>query len=342
MREICIHVPPDKLEARFVDVRWNQSGSPVEVPICDPLQIDAAQFGENKPIDPTAIRDLFTANYDSPDFPARGRDLLAELGVGPTWWKIFQQSPGELRSYLCVEHPLLRELPWELLTYNVNPLISTSPWMRAQAWPLSQAASNPAWPIRVFLIDGSDPKDTAISAENEIWGIRSALRSAEHSFDLEVLRTGIDPNFDVGRLEDLMTRMENGVRKWPGGPHILHFIGHSVAGAAPALRLFVPDPGGGPGTYKEWTRAQIAYLTPRLSELRLVYLNACRSNDTATDPMASMSASEVFLGVAKAAIAMQANVRGQAAALCAEKFYSALASGLDPDVALLAARGALF
>jgi hypothetical protein len=342
MREICIHIPPNKLEARLVDIRWNQnqSGPPVEVPICPSLPIDAAQFAQNKPLDPAAIRGLFTANHESPDFPARGRDLLAELGAGPAWWEVFQQT-GELRSYLCVEHPLLRELPWELLTYNVNPLFSSSPWTRVQGWPLTHAPSNPVWPIRVFVIDGTDPEDKALTADSEIWGIRCALRAAEHSFDLEVLRTGIDPNFDVARLEDLMTRMEDGVRKWPGGPHILHFIGHSVAGAAPALRLFVPDQANPPGTNKVWTRTQIAHLMPRLSELRLVYLNACRSNVTGTDPMAPMSASEAFLVGAKAAIAMQADVRGPAAALCAEKFYSALASGDDPDVALLKARGAL-
>jgi hypothetical protein len=216
MREICIHIPPNKLEARLVDIRWNQnqSGPPVEVPICPSLPIDAAQFAQNKPLDPAAIRGLFTANHESPDFPARGRDLLAELGAGPAWWEVFQQT-GELRSYLCVEHPLLRELPWELLTYNVNPLFSSSPWTRVQGWPLTHAPSNPVWPIRVFVIDGTDPEDKALTADSEIWGIRCALRAAEHSFDLEVLRTGIDPNFDVARLEDLMTRMEDGVRKWP-------------------------------------------------------------------------------------------------------------------------------
>jgi hypothetical protein len=342
MLEICIHIPANQLEARILRIDRDQNGVPTETPIGAPLPIDAALFAPGGALDPAAIRDLFTANHDSPDFPARGRDLMAAIGAGPVWSQLRsqtrQQSGGELKTYLHVEHPLLRDLPWELLTHGLNPLFSSSPCIRVQGWPLLPVPSDPIWPIRVFVIDGTMPSDRSIGADTELWGIRKGLRIAEHSFDLEILRTGIDPDFKVVQLEDLMTRKEDGVKRWPDGPHILHFIGHSVAGAAPALKLFVPDKGGGPGDYIDWTRAQIAILMGRLPALRLVYLNACRSNEAAIDPMAPMSAADVFLNAANAAIAMQADVRGEPAALCAGKFYCSLACGKDPDVALQEAR----
>jgi hypothetical protein len=342
MVETCIHIPANQSETRLFRIERDANGTITEVPLGAPIAFDAAKFSQGGPLDPATIRALLTANQDSPEFPTSGLQLLAALGIGKAWWDLQQQYGKQLRTYLRVEAPSLIDIPWELLTHDLNPLFSTAPCMRVRAWPLDKPAVNdPIWPLRVFVIDGSDPQDQDednIAAEKELWSIRNALRNAEHSFDLEILRTGIDPNFEVRRLEDLMIRKEiDGKQVWPGGPHILHFIGHSIPGE---LKLFVPDPAGG-GSYRSWTRFQIAQLIKKLPSLQLVYLNACRTNDPLENPMAPRSAADVFLDVAHATIAMQADVRGEAAALCAGEFYRGLACGEDPDQALLNARSEL-
>jgi hypothetical protein len=110
------------------------------------------------------------------------------------------------------------------------PIVTATPLIRVPVRHPPSDAFKPVWPVRVFVINGSDPDDTGIQAEQEIWNIRQALRKAEHSFDLEVYDVAAaDANFAPDMLVDAMKQ------RWPRGPHIVHFIGHSIAGLKPAL-----------------------------------------------------------------------------------------------------------
>jgi hypothetical protein len=342
MIEICIHVPQGRLEATVYRIDRREGGEDGLVAIHGPEAIQAAQFDRGATLDPDAIRSLLAQNVNSGDFSRKGRALLGALGAGGKWLEQRRLANGDLRTYLRIEHPMLKDLPWELLTHDLTSLFSSSSCLRTTEQLPPQDDSEPVWPIRLFVINAADPSVAGLEAAGEVWKIRGAVHAAEHSFDLEVLNTAADAPLDIDRLEHALTRMENGVSKWPGGPHILHFIGHSVADPDPILQLFTPEHGG---TYIDWTRVQIAALMERLPSLRLVYLNACRSQDHARDPAAPMSTADAFLGGAAggaaAVIAMQTAVRGEAAATCAGAFYFALAEGQDVDSALMVARGKL-
>lgn len=334
MHEICIYVPANKWEVSVLRVDRDAAGVPVDTLVAGPLPIDPASFAAGAALDPMAVRRVFIAGNDSPQFAKFGRELMAALGIADSLWASIRAIKDDLRVYLRIEHPALSQFPWEVLTHQVYPLFTKSACLRVKHWPLPATAANPVWPIRVFVINAVDPEDTELGAEEEVWKIRKALRAADHSIDLEILNTGNDRNFTAGNLKNLLTKVEKGVSTWPGGPHILHFIGHGVADPEPMLKLYVPSADG----YVPFSRAQIAQLMDSLPELRLVYLNACRSNNGASDPLAMSSIAEVFLDSASAVVAMQADIRGKHAAACAGHFYDALTLGEDPAASIKAVR----
>ncbi|MGA2535952.1 MAG: CHAT domain-containing protein [Terracidiphilus sp.] len=334
MQEICIYVPANKWEVSVLRVDRDAAGVPADTLVAGPLPIDPALFAAGAALDPATVRGVFTAGKDSPQFAKFGRELMAALGIADSLWASIRAIKDDLRVYLRIEHPALSQFPWEVLTHQVYPLFIKSACLHVKHWPLPATAVNPVWPIRVFVINAVDPADTDLGAEEEVWKIRRALRAADHSIDLEILNTGNDQNFTAGNLKNLLTKVEKGVSTWPGGPHILHFIGHGVVDPEPMLKLYVQSI----DAYVPFSRFQIAELMNSLPELRLVYLNACRSNNGASDPLAMTSISEVFLDSASAVVAMQADIRGKHAAACAGHFYDALSLGEDPAASIKAAR----
>jgi len=334
--EICLHMPASGLEVALY--RLNPAGTekqfePIAGP--EPLPPLLAPAG---PLDPAAIRTLLETERSSPTYPQIGQILFAAVNrgaVGQRWQELRQQCP-DLTTYLWVEHPDLARLPWETVAENVSLLAIEGPLLRwKQALGKEDNSPPLAWPLRVFILNGANPADLGIGAEQEIWRIRKALREAEHSVDLEVLEVASDPAFDLNKLA-------RALKVWENGPHILHIIGHSAAGDDPAIKLFVPAASSNQqGRYLDWTLTHIALQVRNMPDLRLVYLNACRTNVAGKNPLTPLSIAEVFLRRAAAVIAMQADVSGAAAVECAGEFYARLAAGSPPEAALRDARQAL-
>ena len=240
--------------------------------LAGPATLDPAHFQKSTELDPQAIRNLILETR-GPDagFQRFGQALLDVLQIPPidqVWKKAREKYGTRLHTYFAVEHELLRDLPWELLSDALQPLFPAAPCVRSHTLQLTIRKDPSPWPVRVFVIVAADPSDEGIQAEREVWNIRQALRCAEHSFDLEIFDVTAHPVFTLNALQAAMTQW------WPRGPHILHFIGHSVADPAPMLKLYNKRV----KQYFDWTLAQIGVFLSNLPDLRLVYLNACRSN----------------------------------------------------------------
>jgi len=141
MREICLHIPANACEAHLFELSRDAAGAAVETPLCDPHPIDATLFQAGAALDPRSMAGLFAANLESPEFFARGVQLLDALGMGAILFDFLTQNANDVRVYVRVEHPLLRDISWELLSQGVNPLFSIAPWTRVLRWPLPPAAN---------------------------------------------------------------------------------------------------------------------------------------------------------------------------------------------------------
>jgi len=323
--EICLDLSGQQGLALRKIVREGDAARSEDV--APPAPLDAAKLA--------AERRLSAFGQSDRELVASGRRLFATLSrdaLARAWRNLRDDHAGRLRTYICTG--AFDHLPWETMTDDVTSLLTEAPVMRCPAPVPQRDHIGPTWPIRIFVVNARNPGTDDISAEEEVWRIRRALRNAEHSFDLEVYDVVNDPGFAPDRLIEAM-------RKWPGGPHILHFIGHSSNGPDPMLRYCVFNEDGDDVSYGAWTRVQIAGMLNELPQLRLVYVNACRSHSGGVDPAAPSSIAQTFLRRAAAVIAMQADVSGEAAAVCAGTFYTRLAEGAAVDFALLGARQAL-
>jgi hypothetical protein len=189
--------------------------------------------------------------------------------------------------------------------------------------------------IRVLLINGADPNDGNIQADKEATVIESILAEHEHAFDVESVRTSDrKASWDIPKLEQKIRIF---------APHVLHFIGHSEAASSGNPAAVVVHNGN---TYLRWQTPQIAAFLLGILSLRLSYLNACRTQmrtplDAEKSALSPNSLGEVFLQRSLAVIAMQFDVRGSAAALCAETFYRHLTEGFSIDQAICVSRRTL-
>jgi hypothetical protein len=326
LTEICLEITGDPLEVRLYKI--DRSGDQ-----------SRAILVKDAPLVPAAPLDhggsLGAYDRDDAKLVTSGRTLLGMLSpgeVGSEWQTLREQYRGDLCTYLCVQPSDLAKLPWELLTDGLLPFAVAGPIIQTPNCLPPSDYFKPVWPVRVFVINASDPDDTGIKAEQEIWNIRQALRKAEHSFDLEVYDVAAaDATFNPGMLVDAIKQ------RWPTGPHIIHFIGHSVAEPKPALQYYV----SAAQEYRDWSLAMIANAMNQLPDLRLVYVNACRSQQGGPDPAAPWSVASALLKSAVAVIAMQSDISGEAAVACARGFYDALAGGQPVGRALVTARQAL-
>jgi hypothetical protein len=284
---------------------------------------------DDTPLGPTRIREfLLTTATQSDTFTAIGAwlfELLTGNPAGQRWWTLFR-DPEPCRTVLDIEPPELRSLPWELLydrTSEVRPFASyTNPIARG---PVDfHAGPAPAWPVRVLIVLAADPADATLEAADELRTIQQTLPEFDGRLDIEVLdRPDRAQLFDT--LEDAR-------------PGIVHFVGHGgIHQDQPVLEFQTRDG-------QRW-RLKTEDIANHFQEWRpqLVVLNACRSAAGGVDPaiatgIDSFEAAFIERGV-PAVLAMQGDIRGDAARTLSERFYQALADGRSVDAAVAQARG---
>ncbi|MFE9747263.1 CHAT domain-containing protein [Saccharothrix saharensis] len=243
-------------------------------------------------------------------------------------WREAAADP--LRTYLLVEPPELRSVPWELMKYPKGRTLFTSPdrpFVRVDRFPHLDGPkdeSDPLLPIRIMVVEGE--RDSAIGTATEVRAIKQALSATNGRIEAEYLKAPTKQ-----RLIDAYRRLR---------PHVFHFVGHNTHDVNVdqlALRL------------RDNSRDLDEMITPGVLRLlqpapRVAVLNACR---TATaDEFRALAecffTDEPGADSAAAVIGMQGNVRGSAAARFGGAFYRALAKGMVIDAAVTVARAEVY
>jgi hypothetical protein len=296
-----------------------------------PLQgVDAGQPDRDTVTD---VQQVMLAAGDSDFTPDQvGRylwRLLTETGVG-RWWEKAEEATadGDVRTVLDVRSRDLRQLPWELLTRELDgwrPFQSHSkPWSRAGG--PGEDADDLLVPVRMLVVVG-DPQDQDLQVDDELDAIVGALRDFPGRWHVDVL---VKPSFAVLRdvLEDLR-------------PHVLHVIAHgSVASGAAILVIPVDEQ-----NVWELTTADVANLLPSPAP-RLAVLNACRTAGAAgagNGQAAAWTFTEAFLRRGcGAVVTMQGNIPSAAAVPFSAAFYREVAAGSCIDAAAARGRAAAY
>ena len=270
----------------------------------------------------TAVQSFVTENEESTQFDAIGgflSDLLLRDEVAERWDALRQQYSGELHTLLDIQPRELRAVPWELIFRDDRRLfLGEEAGNFARVQGLRHDAAQELVPLRLLVVEGKQDDDE-LGTATEIRGIKSALPDFHGRIDAEFLR---EPSKD--ELLQAFKRVR---------PHIFHFMGHGVLDAAKEPALLV----GGWSLTSRFVRESLRPMP------RVVVLNACRSGEAAR--AGSLTAKEVraltdtFLASgAAAAIGMQGDVRGRAAALFGAGLYRALGSNPLLDRAVAQAR----
>lgn len=268
----------------------------------------------------TAVQSFVTQNEASTHFGAIGgflSNLLFRDEVAERWDALRQQYSGELHTLLDIQPRELRTVPWELIVRDDRRLFVDEEAAFARIQDLRHDDAQELVPLRLLVVEGRQDDDV-LGTATEIRGIKSALPAFRGRIDAEFLR---EPS-----KEELLEAFKR-VR-----PHIFHFMGHGVMAAnEPALLV------GAWSLTSGFVRESLRPMP------RVVVLNACRSGEEAR--VASLTAKEVraltdtFLASGSAAaIGMQGDVRGRAAALFGAGLYGALGSNLLLDRAVAHAR----
>lgn len=133
---------------------------------------------------------------DRPEVPqAVGEHLYRLLAQGEVkdWWDDVAARPA--RFGLQVVDGDLAQLPWELLRRNAGYLFTdeTRPWFRLDAeaevdGTPAEIAWNPDRPLRILIVVGSEEKDAAIRAEDEVREIVEAIAASRLPIEWHVER----------------------------------------------------------------------------------------------------------------------------------------------------------
>jgi hypothetical protein len=264
-----------------------------------------------------AVRQFVEANPESAEFEAIGEHLAGLLFQDDLagMWDQLQDEHLPLRTFLQIEPPELRLLPWELMNRERQLFINPSSVL-ARVTELVEDRRQDLGPIRLLVVEGE--RDDDLGTRTEVRAIKYALPGFGGRIEAEFLTEPSAPY-----LETRYTRFR---------PHILHFIGHGGRqDNEPALKL-IDD-----GTVWWLTRQYIQNLMRPAP--RLAILNACRSGDV--DGVRALT--DVFLGTKSAAVVgIQGNIRGAAAARFGGEFYRALSRGELVDQAVTTARTAVY
>jgi CHAT domain len=275
---------------------------------------------------------LLGESGDATGFEAIGtylHGLLDDGDVGAQWRAIdAPQTQGGVaagvRLLLDVRAEQLASLPWELMCRGPRRFATdvTSPLVRvSENFSASSALRPIRGPLRVLVVVGSEAHDPVVDAEQEVRRLRNAFRRMCGLVDVQFLHQPL--------------REEVGERYAELKPHIFHFIGHGrVQDGRGELILHHA------GQNERWTLddmdSDLAGWMPRLA-----ILNACRTTSV-EEQEGAWRVADVFVarGV-PAVIAMQADIRGDAAARFTGGLYAALAEGKPLDVAVTHGRNAI-
>jgi hypothetical protein len=256
-------------------------------------------------------------------------ELLDVTGIAAEWRKLRDEAEGRgesVRTYLDLP-PVLQELPWELLAWQVDAGLRAYPFMIVRH-PLLRVAppvAGEAWQgttVRILLVSGQDVLDGANRAYDELRLIRKIFQYANKSVLVDLCEAPQD--FE---LEDRITFWK---------PHILHFIGHGndPTGTGFALQFFNQN-----GQW-EWSTERIWRFFDNLRvKPRLVVLNSCHSSRREVNA-APASVAILRAGV-PAVIGALAALQIEYAKSFSMSFYAALAEGNDLDTATMMARNKL-
>ncbi len=274
-----------------------------------------------------------------------GHPTLAQAG-GRLFQALFQddvrelwaQAEGErhrpdgpdLRLRLVLNAPGAAALPWELLydPRRRHPLAADARYAFVRTENLAVYVERPrdlsiTWPLTLLVAAPEDPHGI-IRAGQEVETIQGWLgHLPQERYRLEIL-TG---RFDVHELRRRMEELQ---------PHILHLMAH---GAPDGLLLWQEDQ----PTF--FSSVQIQALIRPIESLRLVFLNACLAGQPdRSRPFSSLAQHLLQTGL-PGLVAMQFEIREDAALRFAAFAYEALVQGRCPghvDVAVSEARNYLF
>jgi hypothetical protein len=267
--------------------------------------------------------------------------LLFAGAVGDAWQRLVDEYPGtqgaegrRLLLDVCAE--ALARLPWELIRRPrdmplfldpSNPCARVSPsFPRAEP----DLACTPIRRVLVLLGVALDEKasreDKKVEAKLELDQLHEAFLSESFSKAYGLADVEVLDRPELATIRDTFATFQ---------PQVFHFIGHGSS-RNESGELIIGKREGMRG-YR-WTTQAISGAL-RAWRPRVAIINACRSQNPAQAQQGSWEVSEVFLKMGvPAVLAMQGDIRGDAAARLTRPLYEQLVSGVPIDVALAAAR----
>ena len=298
-------------------------------------------FTADEPADASATR---TPGPVRSSLPPAEKDLaqlgyrLQQLAFPPAVYNRLltaQSKLGEndsLRIRLRLDPPELAVLPWELLTDAApGPGVITDFWGLNQKMSLVRfpaVAKTPApvaspTPLRILLAVAGPSDQRALQTADEIARVRAALAPLGSHIELVEL--------DHVMAVDLLPRLRETF-------HILHFIGHGTFDQASSTgQLILEDENHKSDPLDARSLGQLL----NGSTIRLVFLNACETAQTASRTDAYGVADVLVKAGVPAVVAMQTAVRDDYAILFAQQFYRGVTQGLMLDDCVVNGRWAV-
>lgn len=265
-----------------------------------------------------------------------GGQLFDALFAG-TLLEVYDQnvvSGRRTRFRLIIDAPELVSVPWELLYDRQHRrfLALDGPFVRGIS---STAATRPlavAPPLRILVV-GAQPRGVPqLSGASETGDLRRALSRAERAGRVAVRELA---HATIESVQQSLRAASD--PQLPRPFHVLHFIGHGERDLATGgIALLFEDADGN-------VDAVFADVLARVIEpydLRLVFLNACRSAalDASALELAEGFAPSLLASGVPAVIGMQLSVDDSVARDFARRVYGAIADNQEVDVALADAR----
>ncbi len=235
---------------------------------------------------------------------------------------------------------VLLTLPWELLHHGRGYFFQgAAPVQVRRSLPNRErlGAVTVEAPLRILLVSPRPEDEAAGYIDHRVSALPlvEALESLGGLVEMKVLSPPTFPAFE----QELTAGMASGTPY-----HIVHFDGHGVFGKETGLGgLCFEDPRDSQKLEKR--RSRIIY-TPDLAavlhhhRIPLVFLEACQTAQTTTNPTASVAAALLERGVASV-VAMSHSVLVETAKRFVKSFYGELVRGAGVGAAMLAGQRAL-
>ncbi len=252
----------------------------------------------------------------------------------------------------------LAALPWEFLYVSLGKDLAEGVFLAGERTDLLLTRRLSLPPIterklekqlRILIatcrpgkLDTIDEKEiNAVIAK--IDGLRHPLRERVQIIQLH--------GANYSRLRDAIQgkiRNEDGTYKEIGPPHVVHFIGHGKEGKLALMKYDQEDADYDPaegGEQYRWTGANQIRGLFKESQVRLVFLHACKGAASESIEVLRSVAREILRERIPAVVAMQFNISNSDAGVFAQTFYEELGKGKDVDDAVKSGRiklGSLF